>query len=153
MEEKEFVNNSCSKCLNRNNNKDLCKIVKKINNEYGCANENIIEIEEYIRNEDGYIGIVRKIIPPDEKMESTYFVADTTMASCYLEEIVMHGRRKIDVIKDGDYVNGYLVRKIDGKLCNFDLNEMKWIPLNEIDIFENIMTSELFEEEVYRFEQ
>ena len=149
--DKEFVNNKCYRCLNIKNDKDLCNIVKKVNNEYGCSNEDVVEIGDYIRNDDGFIGIVKEIRPANEEMESTYFVADT-LASGYLEDIVMHGKKKIDVIKEGDYVNGYLVREIDGKLCNFDLNNMKWISLDEIDIFENVLTSELFEEYVNRFE-
>lgn len=56
----------------------------------------------------------------------------------------------IDLIEDGDYLNGYLVRKINGELCNFDLNNMEWTPLRNIDIFESIVTKEQFEEIEYR---
>ena len=47
-------------------------------------------------------------------------------------------------------MNGYHVRNITdidtGKqiLCNFDLNEMRWVPLTEIDIWESVVTKEQF---------
>lgn len=87
MNDKEFMKNNCNRCIKKSNENDLCNIVEKINGTYGCPNEDCIEINDYIRNEDGNIGIVKKILLPDEKMESTYFVCDTTMASAYLEEI------------------------------------------------------------------
>ena len=67
------------------------------------------------------------------------------------EEILNHSEEPIDLIEEGDYVNGYPVRKINGKLCNFDLNEMEWTPLENIDVWENIVTKEQFEKEEYVF--
>lgn len=39
-------------------------------------------------------------------------------------------------------MNGYLVRKINGEMCNFDINVMGWTPLKNIDILYNIWTKE-----------
>lgn len=36
MNDKEYVNNTCNKCLNKYNENDLCNIVGKINGTYGC---------------------------------------------------------------------------------------------------------------------
>lgn len=56
-------------------------------------------------------------------------------------------------------MNGYPVRKItdintgERVLCNFDLNEMRWIPLTEIDIWESIVTKEQFSSVEYLLEE
>ena len=60
MNDKEYVNNTCNKCLNKYNENDLCNIVEKINGTYGCPNENCIKINGFIRKKSGYIGIVKK---------------------------------------------------------------------------------------------
>ena len=84
------------------NEKDLCNIVEKINGTYGCPNENCVEINDFIRNRGGYIGIVKKILLPDEKMETAYFVCDTTMASAYLNEIKRNSKDILELIEPGD---------------------------------------------------
>lgn len=61
----------------------------------------------------------------------------------------------IDLIEEGDYVNGYPVKRIpnfDNVLCVFDLNIMEWIPLKDIDVLETIVTKEQFEEIGYKIE-
>lgn len=54
-----------------------------------------------------------------------------------------------NLIKDGDFVNGYPVREINGKLCNLDLNNMEWTSLEDIDIWEGIVTKEQMEDIQY----
>ena len=66
------------------------------------------------------------------------------------EVIKKHSFKIKDLVEDGDFVNGYPVRKINGKLCNFDLNEMEWTPLENIDVWENIVTKEEFERRSYK---
>lgn len=39
MNEKEYIKNKCSKCINKNNSKDLCNIVKTMDGNYRCSNE------------------------------------------------------------------------------------------------------------------
>ena len=72
-----------------------------------------IEIGEYIRNKDGYIDKVKKIIEPDEYMTERYYCCETTMASSYKSEIVKHSRILSEIVEVGDYVNGKLIHKID----------------------------------------
>ena len=62
----------------------------------------------------------------------------------------------IDLIEVGDYVNGYPVRRIpnfNNELCNFDLNNMEWTPLKEIDVYYNILTKELYQANCYTVER
>lgn len=74
-----------------------------------------IEIGEYVRNKDGYIDKVKKIIEPnkDEYFEETYYICDIVMASSYKSDIVKHSKILSEVVKVGDYVNGKLIHKID----------------------------------------
>lgn len=56
MNEKEYIKNRCSKCINRNNIKDLCNIVKTMDGNYRCSNEKVlIELNEYIKTCTGAI--------------------------------------------------------------------------------------------------
>lgn len=60
MNEKEYIKNRCSKCINRNNIKDLCNIVKTMDGNYRCSNEKVlIELNEYIKT---CTGAIRKIV-------------------------------------------------------------------------------------------
>lgn len=60
MNDRTFIEMNCNRCVNKTNENDLCNIVEKINGTYGCPNEDCININDYIRNEDGDIGIVKK---------------------------------------------------------------------------------------------
>ena len=70
-----------------------------------------------------------------------------------------HSKNIIDLIEVGDYVNGYICRYItdidtgEEYLCNFDLNEMRWIPLEDIDIWESVVTKEQFAQAEYKIEK
>lgn len=67
-----------------------------------------------------------------------------------IKTIEKHSKNIKDIIEDGDYLNGYLVRKINEELCNFDLNTMEWTPLKNIDIFESLVTKQQFESIEYK---
>lgn len=70
MNEKEYVNNVCKKCLNRYNNKDLCDIRKKIDENYECQNEKIKKKktpEEIQRNKEE-VKYLRKIAAERDKV-------------------------------------------------------------------------------------
>ena len=61
--------------------------------------------------------------------------------------ILKHSPNIIDLIEEGDYVNGYICKRkpnFGNKMCNFDLNVIEWTPLDEIDIFYDIVTKEQF---------
>ncbi len=64
----------------------------------GCYYDEI-EVGEWIRNKDGYIDKVKKIINPDEYMEEKYYCCESTMASSYRSQIEKHSKDKIDLVK------------------------------------------------------
>lgn len=70
-----------------------------------------MEVGEYIRSTDGYIGKVIEIRKSKRECD-TYYVTDKTMASGYYEHIKAHSKNIIDLIEVGDYVNGYEVMNI-----------------------------------------
>ncbi len=114
-----------------------------------------IGIGEHVRTEEG---IIQKCTDVDnsyvyaDDVLSYNFQGDIEIPNSYVEKtrIVKHSKNITDLIEDGDYLNGYLVRKINGELCNFDLNEMKWIPLKNIDIFESLVTHKQFKSIEYK---
>lgn len=102
-----------------------------------------IEVGEYVRTTNGEIGKARVII------QDMIFI--NTNQYYYLESDIKKRSKNIkELIEDGDYLNGYLVRKINGELCNFDLNEERWIQIKNIDIIESLVTHEQFEEIEYK---
>ena len=72
-----------------------------------------IEVGEWIRSKDGFIGKVQKI-NYDNMEKSNYYICekDNVMASNYLENIANHSKNIIDLIEPGDYVNGLRVEYI-----------------------------------------
>lgn len=151
MNDRAFLEMNCNRCINKTNEKDLCNIVKKINGTYGCSNENCVEINDFIRNRGGYIGMVKKILLPDEKMETTYFVCDTTMASAYLDEIKRSSKDILDLIEPGDVLeieeDGIIcyigIKKDTTTLSYFDIKES--IRNKDVKLL-RILTHEQFEE-------
>lgn len=75
--------------------------------------EEEIEVGEWIRSKDGFIGKVQKI-NYDNMEKSNYYICekDNVMASNYLENIAKHSKQLIDLIECGDYVNGYRVENV-----------------------------------------
>lgn len=45
MNEREFINIKCSKCINKNNEEDLCEIRKNIDGEPQCINMKLVSID------------------------------------------------------------------------------------------------------------
>ena len=151
MNDKEYVNNKCKRCLNRNNDKDLCNIVQTISGEYRCSNEDVIEIEEYIRNKEGFIGNVQKIIKQEKKMVDYYYCCESTMASSYENEIIKHNKNVIELIQVGDYINGMLIEdieKIDNKKVFYSNGRMvAWT--NRDKGIETILTKEQYRDNCF----
>ena len=111
--------------------------------------EDKIEVGEFVRSKDGYIGKVELIIE-DEQERQNYYICekDNVMASNYRDNIVKHSKNIIDLIEVGDYVNEYPVRIVMGKKCNFDLNEMNWVDLENVfldGLIQDIVTKEQFD--------
>ena len=63
-----------------------------------------IEVGEYVRNKEGYIDIVEKVIEPDEYMSEIYYCCKSIMASSYKSEIVKHSKNIIDLIEVKDVI-------------------------------------------------
>ncbi len=117
--------------------------------------EDKIEVGEYVRRDKGsrFLGIGKVI----------QIVGNTIYLKMYIdlpisfseEEIkeCKHSKNITELIKTDDYVNGYPVRIIMGKKCNFDLNEMTWVILDEVfkdGLIEDIVTKEQFESMKYK---
>lgn len=102
----------------------------------GCYYDEI-EIEEYIRNKDGYIGQVMKVINADEKMTEKYYCCETTMASAHRSQIVKHSKNILDLIEVGDI----LEIKEGNDICYLGL-EKDTTTVNYSDIKESIKNGE-----------
>ena len=123
--------------------------------------ENEIKVGEFIRTNQGHIGKLKRIeLDKDDKGLKWYVFDHKEFEINIIKEeyinkpyIVKHSSNLIDLIQCGDYVNGYPVRRIlnfNNKLCNFDLNKMEWIPLDEIDIWYEVVTKEMMESISYK---
>ena len=104
----------------------------------------MIEVGEYVRI-NGIIGKVEQI------GNSLFWLENGSSYSLY-DKSIKSSKIISEVVEVGDYVNGYLVRKIpnfNNELCNFDLNKMEWIPLKNIDVYYNILTKEQYKQNCY----
>ena len=117
--------------------------------------EDKIEVEEYVRSKDGYIGKIEKIM--ESKRESlNYYICEknNAFASNYRDNIVKHSKNIIDLIEQGDYVNNMLVTEV-GKnekainICFYNGLYAENLKLFESDI-KSIVTKELFEQVKYK---
>ena len=109
-----------------------------------------IKVGEYIRTKNGKID---KVINNNCYMPQ-YIECEKSLL--YKEDIVNHSKNLIDLIEEGDFVNGYPVRRIpnfNNELCNFDLNAMEWTPLKNIDVYYNILTKEQYMQNCYTVER
>ena len=133
----------------------------------GCYYDEI-KIGEWIRNKDGYIDKVKKIIHPDEYIEENYYCCKSTMASSYRSQIVKHSESLIDLIEIGDIVERVIevlsgeddtekfevvatgVKDIKGNNTNeigiSGENEINFIPFKSV---KKILTKEQFEENCF----
>lgn len=89
-----------------------------------------IEINEYVRTEDGKI--YEHIKDGDD-----YYYSSPTYFENYLEDIVKHSKQLIDLIEEGDYVNGELITdkwdtRISSIRSNFSEEDIKTILTKEI---------------------
>lgn len=116
-----------------------------------------IEVGEYVRNKEGYIDIVEKVIEPDEYMPEIYYCCKSIMASSYKSEIIKHSKDIKDLIEIRDYVNGYKVISVDYNVIDdktecieLDLNnnyQYNFISARQI---KTILTHEQFEANCYK---
>lgn len=111
-----------------------------------------LQVGEYCRTAGGRIFKVSEV----ETYSGCNYIPKDENKTLVVSAIVKHSPNLIDIIEEGDYVNGYSVRYITdidtgiNILCNFDLNEMRWIPLKEIDVWYEVVTKEQFESASYK---
>lgn len=120
----------------------------------------MLKFGEYARTNKGDIFIYANVVDENgNKLDYIMKLVNGGPIKYYLnkdENIVKHSKNIIDLIEVGDYVNGYPVRRIpnfNNELCNFDLNNMEWTPLKEIDVYYNILTKELYQANCYTVER
>lgn len=109
-----------------------------------------IEVGDWIRSKDGFIGKVRRITY-DDMEKSNYYICekDNIMASNYLENIAKHSKIISEVVNVGDYVNGKLIHKIDkgSNYCYLYYGNCKTFVDYQI---KTILTKEQFEANCYK---
>lgn len=115
-----------------------------------------IEVGDWIRSKDGFIGKVRKI-SYDNMEKSNYYICekDNVMASNYLENIAKHNKNIIDLVEKDDYVNGYKVEDdIEGNLRIYinSTYPSKWAYIESIKI-KSIVTHQQFANIEYKVEE
>lgn len=122
-----------------------------------------IEVGEWVRTNDGYLGKLIAI----NKQDYNYLVIDTTKdirndkyPATYLylknENIAKHSKDIIDLIEEGDYVNGKKVERINDygehKRADFNLDFDDCDAVYNEDI-KTILTHEQYEQNCYRMEE
>ena len=118
-----------------------------------------IEVGEYVRTKRGIGKILEaKTVQPKMygKHDLAYLIDVCPRMYISDNNFIKHDKDIKKLIEEGDYVNGYYVRKIanyNNELCVFDLNTMQWIPLTEIDVFYSIVTHEQFSSIEYKVEE
>lgn len=122
-----------------------------------------IKVGEYIRTKRGIAKITDLVCGQDAYFdtENIFELNDIDFyrnngidihGSFFRDLVIDHSQNMLDLIKEGDFVNGYICKRIpnfDNKMCNFDLNLMQWIPLEEIDVWYDIVTHEQFNQMKY----
>lgn len=99
-----------------------------------------IEIEEFVRIKKGKIGKVLSIDENPEWIETTLDKGNVM----HISEFKKHSKQLIDLIEEGDYVNGELITdKWDTRISSFKSN------FNEEDI-KTILTKEIYMANCYK---
>lgn len=105
---------------------------------------NDIEVNEYVRTKDGKI---------DKLINSNFYMSiyvECEKGLYLIENIVKHSKQLIDLIEEGDYVNGHLVEEV--RISCFDssifVHEYE-IELHENDI-KTILTKEIYMANCYK---
>lgn len=111
-----------------------------------------IKVGEYIRSNDGYIAKIIEVKKSKRDCD-TYYCTDVIMASGFYEHIKKHSPNIIDLIEEGDYVNGMEVIKIGSehreiKVLYYNGYYTDNLTLTEADI-NSVVTKEQFEQMKY----
>ena len=103
MDDKKYVKNTCSKCLNKYNDKDLCNIVKTIDGSFKCDNVELGQVGEFIRTDKGFIFQIDE----QKKNLEIYFFMDSVFG-----KVKKHSMNINDIVENMDI--------IEYKLYNFN---------------------------------
>lgn len=110
----------------------------------------MVEIGDYIRTKNGYIGKLLKFAKDKDffaNIESDFILGGMPIKK---KDILKYSKNLIDLIQEGDYVNGMIVDKdIRGLLCSDKDGYFHYI--DDIQI-KTIVTKELFESVKYKVE-
>lgn len=117
----------------------------------------MIEIGEYVRTNKGNIGNVIDIFQGHCTAKyHIQFQGNVKVKRQYLstKTIAKHSKNIIDLIEEGDYVNGYIVERIYNKVvyCGEAEGQYMDIVSKEKDI-ETILTKELYQTNCYTVER
>lgn len=118
-----------------------------------------IKVGDFIRSNDGYIAKIIEIKKAKRDCD-TYYCTDVIMANGFYEHIKKHSPNIIDLIEEGDYVNGTEVVTVYGydrygndkdELGIIEVvGEEAWgIYLTDIKKIKDIVTKEQFEQMKY----
>ena len=121
----------------------------------------MIEVGEYVRDCDGFIIKVNNIVPDEDSTDIWY--EEKILKGTWKSMIVKHSKNIIDLIEEGDYVNGDEVVIVygydeDGNdydelgIEEVDCDEGYHIPLRNINI-KTIVTKEQFASMEYRVKE
>ena len=112
------------------------------------ASRDEIKVGDYVRSWNGTIGKVTRI-------EEGRFLYDDKELICFIASVVKHSKKLIDLIEEGDYVNGYKVLYVgneepcpSGKYVDIDCNK----PSEETYFFESEIKSIVTKEQIKQIE-
>ena len=115
--------------------------------------EDKIEVNEYVRTDKGEIAKVTSV--SKETLGEIFGTNEIHIGFCNTEpyvygNIVKHSKQLIDLIEEGDYVNGHLVEEVRISCFNISIfvNEYE-IELHENDI-KTILTKESYMANCYK---
>lgn len=142
-------------CINCEISWTEVEAIKKLLNKKGKEAKQVIEIGEYTRNKNGYIGKVENIIESDKYLKDIYYCCGTVMSSSYKNEITKHSKNIIDLVEVGDYVNGYKISGKEGTLLYTEIEgidkSVYHIPISQYgEGIQTILTHELYKENCYK---
>lgn len=149
MNDKEYIENKCKRCLNKYNDNDLCNIVQTIDGSFKCSNEDLGQVGEFIRTDKGFVFQI-----DEQKINlELYFLINTTIG--YVKK---HSMSIKNIVEDMDIVKyklngiketyiGIIKEYIDPR-SNMKKISVNGYSLEQIHILK-ILTHEQFEEKSF----
>lgn len=114
-----------------------------------------IKVGDFIRSNDGYIAKIIGIKKSKRDCD-TYYCTDKIMANGFYEHIKKHSPNIIDLIEEGDYVNGVEVVDLDDGIHLKFANNVSFVDVGistytdgHVEGIKSIVTKEQFEQMKY----